>query len=159
MESKKVRISVVALEEAMTAMIQGINSPKLPYATAYWIGRNLRSIRAELEPMAEQKGNLLNDYRLKDEKENAADAGLPGAVKLDPGRAEEYWRELAKLNKLELEFSIWPINHNLLRDKEEKLLEIKPSDLACLDFLLEGDIPEDDLPSKRAVKEEEKTKK
>jgi hypothetical protein len=58
---------------------------------------------------------------------------------LIPDKASEYWKQLGEINKQEIEVSIWPISLSLLRDKDGKPIEVKPSVFMFLDFLFVED--------------------
>lgn len=137
MEAKKVKLTVSQLEEAFGAM-QGLDNPNLIYTASYWIGRNMKSIRDEAKEIGELKQKLLQDHALiVDGKTVQGDS--PGSIKLNPEKAPEYWKHLGEISKQEIEVRFWPISLNLLRDKNEKPIEVKPSVFMMLDFLFVED--------------------
>jgi len=137
MESKKVKLTVMQLEDAFSA-IQGLDNPKMAYSSSYWIGRNMKSIREEAREIAEIKQKLIQDHALMvDGKTVSGDT--PGSIKLDPTKADGYWKHLKEINDQEVELSVWPLSINLLNDKDGKPLEIRPSVFMTLDFLFIDD--------------------
>lgn len=137
MEAKKVKLTVPQLEEAFGAM-QGLDNPNLTYAASYWIGRNMKSIREEAKEINELKQKLLQDHALMvDGKTVQGDS--PGSIKLNPEKAPEYWKHLEEISKQEIEVRVWPISLSLLRDKNGKPIEVKPSVFMMLDFLFTED--------------------
>ncbi len=137
MEAKRVKLTVPQLEEAFGAM-QGLDNPNLTYAVSYWIGRNFKSIREEAKEIGELKQKLLQDHALMtDGKTVQGDS--PGSIKLNPEKAPEYWKQLGGINKQEIEVRVWPISLSLLRDKNGKPVEVKPSVFMFLDFLFVED--------------------
>jgi len=137
MESKKVKLTAVQLEEVFN-VIQELDNPKMAYTSSYWIGKNMKNIREEMRVIAEIKQKLIQDHALMvDGKTVSGDT--PGSIKLDPTKVEAYWKNLRELNNQEIELSIWPISINLLQDRDGKPLEVKPSVFMTLDFMFIDD--------------------